>query len=245
MAARARLERAVALWGDLPLDAIGRWRAYANERDAPRGGGGQERGRVRGVPRAGGEVPPDPRRTRSADRAADERVPGGRDRGDGRAFARVPSPRRAPATGRGRLLRVVAQHAGRVDGASAPATARAAPAAEGAGLPDPGVRRLRGRAGPRRVPRRGVRLRRTIRPACHRPGHGAAAARGGGDLRAGYLCAMFLFLAPVVCLDPGHSSEVGPGTRGRSLTELHANWIVALRLKGLLERDGFRVGSFR
>ncbi len=49
-------------------------------------------------------------------------------------------------------------------------------------------------------------------------------------------------LAPkTVCLDPGHSSEVGAGTRGRRLTELHANWIVARRLKGLLERDGYRV----
>ena len=49
------------------------------------------------------------------------------------------------------------------------------------------------------------------------------------------------FQAPVVCIDPGHSSEVGPGTRGRRLTELHADWVVALRLKGLLERDGYRV----
>lgn len=50
-----------------------------------------------------------------------------------------------------------------------------------------------------------------------------------------------MLVPKVVCLDPGHSSEVGPGTHGRRLTELHAAWAMALRLKGLLERDGYRV----
>ena len=49
-------------------------------------------------------------------------------------------------------------------------------------------------------------------------------------------------LAPkVVCIDPGHPSEVGVGTQGKRLTELHANWTVAVRLRGLLVRDGYRV----
>lgn len=54
---------------------------------------------------------------------------------------------------------------------------------------------------------------------------------------------MFLppFAPPTVCIDPGHTSEVGSGTRGVNLTELHANWVMARRLKGLLEKDGYRV----
>lgn len=55
-----------------------------------------------------------------------------------------------------------------------------------------------------------------------------------------------MFLPPtmtpkVVCIDPGHPSEVGVGTQGAKLTELHANWTIALRLRDLLQRDGYRV----
>lgn len=51
-----------------------------------------------------------------------------------------------------------------------------------------------------------------------------------------------LLLVPkTVCIDPGHPSEVGVGTQGARLTELHANWTIALRLRDLLTRDGFRV----
>jgi N-acetylmuramoyl-L-alanine amidase len=46
---------------------------------------------------------------------------------------------------------------------------------------------------------------------------------------------------PVVCIDPGHPSEVGPGTKGRTITEMRAAWLVALRMKELLEREGVRV----
>ena len=46
---------------------------------------------------------------------------------------------------------------------------------------------------------------------------------------------------PTVCIDPGHPSEVGRGTQGRRLTELHANWEVALRLRDLLRKGGYRV----
>ena len=46
---------------------------------------------------------------------------------------------------------------------------------------------------------------------------------------------------PTICLDPGHPSEVGVGTQGKRLTELHANWTVALRLRDLLRKDGYRV----
>ena len=46
---------------------------------------------------------------------------------------------------------------------------------------------------------------------------------------------------PVVCIDPGHPSEVGRGAHGKRLTEVHANWLVATELKALLVKDGYRV----
>ncbi|MGC4044293.1 MAG: N-acetylmuramoyl-L-alanine amidase [Armatimonas sp.] len=44
-----------------------------------------------------------------------------------------------------------------------------------------------------------------------------------------------------VCIDPGHPSEIGDGTRGKQITELHAAWLVALKLKALLEERGAKV----
>jgi N-acetylmuramoyl-L-alanine amidase len=58
---------------------------------------------------------------------------------------------------------------------------------------------------------------------------------------------LFLFLLPawalaqVVCIDPGHPSEVGRGTQGKKLTELHANWVQAQLLKQRLEKRGIKV----
>lgn len=45
----------------------------------------------------------------------------------------------------------------------------------------------------------------------------------------------------VVCIDPGHPSEVGRGTTGKHITEIQAAWRVALKLKTLLEKQGIRV----
>lgn len=47
----------------------------------------------------------------------------------------------------------------------------------------------------------------------------------------------------VVCLDPGHTSETSQGTASRDgkLTERHVNWVVAQRLKALLEAQGATV----
>ncbi|MCS6859879.1 MAG: N-acetylmuramoyl-L-alanine amidase [Abditibacteriales bacterium] len=46
----------------------------------------------------------------------------------------------------------------------------------------------------------------------------------------------------VVCIDPGHPSEVHAGsTVQHGTTENHINWVVALKLKGLLEREGLKV----
>jgi N-acetylmuramoyl-L-alanine amidase len=49
--------------------------------------------------------------------------------------------------------------------------------------------------------------------------------------------------APVVCIDPGHPSETSAGTVSRdgTLTERHVDWVVALRLRDLLEQSGYRV----
>lgn len=44
-----------------------------------------------------------------------------------------------------------------------------------------------------------------------------------------------------VCVDAGHPSEVGIGTKGKRLTEVGVCWQVALKLKSLLEERGFTV----
>ncbi len=46
---------------------------------------------------------------------------------------------------------------------------------------------------------------------------------------------------PVICIDPGHPSEVGSGTEGRHITEIEAAWIIAQRMKALLLADGYTV----
>ena len=46
---------------------------------------------------------------------------------------------------------------------------------------------------------------------------------------------------PVVCIDPGHTSEVGSGTRGKRLTELRFAWDVAVDLRARLLADGVTV----
>ena len=44
-----------------------------------------------------------------------------------------------------------------------------------------------------------------------------------------------------ICIDPGHPSEVGEGTRGKRLTEMRAAWLVAKRLEALLIAAGHEV----
>lgn len=63
-----------------------------------------------------------------------------------------------------------------------------------------------------------------------------------GVLAIGFLAVSFVIApAATICLDPGHPSEVGRGTAGRKITELKAAWLVAVELKGLLQKDGHRV----
>jgi len=45
----------------------------------------------------------------------------------------------------------------------------------------------------------------------------------------------------VICIDPGHPSEVGSGTHGRHITEIEAAWQVAQRLKTELQARGMKV----
>jgi N-acetylmuramoyl-L-alanine amidase len=45
----------------------------------------------------------------------------------------------------------------------------------------------------------------------------------------------------VVCIDPGHPSEVGRGTHGRQLTEVQVAWDMAIRVKERLEKLGAKV----
>ena len=45
----------------------------------------------------------------------------------------------------------------------------------------------------------------------------------------------------VICIDPGHPSEVGRGTAGRRLSEIEVAWKVALLLRKKLEADGCTV----
>lgn len=44
-----------------------------------------------------------------------------------------------------------------------------------------------------------------------------------------------------ICIDPGHVSEVGAGTRGRKTTELKVVWEVAVKLQDRLTAQGYRV----
>ncbi|MEN6301583.1 MAG: N-acetylmuramoyl-L-alanine amidase [Armatimonadia bacterium] len=45
----------------------------------------------------------------------------------------------------------------------------------------------------------------------------------------------------VICVDPGHPSETSSGTSGKKITELRANWLVALKLKAVLQSMGATV----
>ena len=47
--------------------------------------------------------------------------------------------------------------------------------------------------------------------------------------------------AQTVCIDPGHPSEVGKGTKGKKITEVQAAWKVAQLLKKELEDAGITV----
>ncbi len=45
---------------------------------------------------------------------------------------------------------------------------------------------------------------------------------------------------PVVCIDPGHPSETSAGASDNGLVERHINWLVALKLRSLLTKQGVK-----
>jgi N-acetylmuramoyl-L-alanine amidase len=47
--------------------------------------------------------------------------------------------------------------------------------------------------------------------------------------------------SPTVVIDPGHPSETSPGTVQHGVKEVHIAWLVALGLRDLLRKDGYRV----
>ncbi len=47
--------------------------------------------------------------------------------------------------------------------------------------------------------------------------------------------------AQTICIDPGHPSEVGVGTRGKKITEIQAAWRMAGWLTERLEKRGYKV----
>ncbi len=55
------------------------------------------------------------------------------------------------------------------------------------------------------------------------------------------LCLLIYLASPVICIDPGHPSEIGMGTKGKTLTEVAVCWKVALELEKSLESAGYRV----
>jgi N-acetylmuramoyl-L-alanine amidase len=46
---------------------------------------------------------------------------------------------------------------------------------------------------------------------------------------------------PIICVDPGHPSEVSDGTKGGLITEMHAAWLVSLKFRALLVSAGYQV----
>lgn len=47
--------------------------------------------------------------------------------------------------------------------------------------------------------------------------------------------------APLICIDPGHPSENGNGTRGKTLSEIRVCWKVSKALEAELKLAGYRV----
>jgi N-acetylmuramoyl-L-alanine amidase len=53
--------------------------------------------------------------------------------------------------------------------------------------------------------------------------------------------ALTLVAQRTVCIDPGHPSEVGRGTAGKSVSEIQVAWEVGTALRDVLVKDGYRV----
>lgn len=60
-------------------------------------------------------------------------------------------------------------------------------------------------------------------------------------LIAAWLISLAVAYGATICIDPGHPSEIGIGTKGKSITEVQLCWDVAQLLKGKLEAAGHKV----
>lgn len=58
---------------------------------------------------------------------------------------------------------------------------------------------------------------------------------------AGFALQFGLANPQTICIDPGHPSEVGPGTKGKFVTELDVAWAVATKLGDILKAKGWQV----
>ena len=75
-----------------------------------------------------------------------------------------------------------------------------------------------------------------------RGGFALAQLAGGIVLFSGILGVRERSRGPVVCIDPGHPSEVSAGDVSlNGITEAHADWVVALKLRAALEARGITV----
>ncbi len=55
------------------------------------------------------------------------------------------------------------------------------------------------------------------------------------------VCSALLASSQLVCIDPGHPSENGAGTKGKSVTEVELVWDLSLKTKEFLRRSGVKV----
>lgn len=60
-------------------------------------------------------------------------------------------------------------------------------------------------------------------------------------LTAFFLAVSVFSRSQTICVDPGHPSEVGIGTQGKHISEVHAVWLVARKLQAELVKRGFNV----
>jgi N-acetylmuramoyl-L-alanine amidase len=55
------------------------------------------------------------------------------------------------------------------------------------------------------------------------------------------LAALVTSAQPIICIDPGHPSEVGRGTQGKFVSEMEVAWQVANLLRAKLSKQGYEV----
>jgi len=90
----------------------------------------------------------------------------------------------------------------------------------------------------------GARSSTAVRKAMRRNQISFARVARSGLQRAVLLTLMLVTMqchAQTICIDPGHPSENGVGTKGKHITELKAAWLVGEKLAALLRKAGYTV----